>query len=151
MRQVIVNFHGLGTPERTLEAGEANYWVSPDLFAQTLDLADRLRTQVSTTFTFDDGNLSDLTIGAEALARYGIKAQFFILSARVDQPGSLARSDIQQLQKMGHSIGTHGADHVDWKALDGIGMVRELGRGSPDHRRDHWPVSHGRRDSVWAL
>lgn len=126
MRQVIVNFHGLGTPERILETGEADYWVSPDLFAQTLDLAGRLKTKISTSFTFDDGNLSDLTIGAEGLASYGIKAQFFILSARIDQPGSLGCTDIQELQKMGHMIGTHGADHVDWKALGTVGLVREL-------------------------
>jgi len=126
MRQVILNFHGLGTPERALETGEVDYWVSPDLFAQILDLAGHLKTEVVTSFTFDDGNLSDLTIGAEGLAGYGIKAQFFILSTRIDQPGSLGRTDIQELQKMGHMIGTHGADHVDWKALGAAGMVREL-------------------------
>ncbi len=126
MRRIILNFHGLGTPARTLEPGEAAYWVSGDFFAQTLDLAVRLKDRVETHVTFDDGNLSDLEIAAPVLARHDRQAQFFVLSDRIGQAGSLSADDIRELLAAGHGIGSHGANHVDWKALDGAGQAREM-------------------------
>lgn len=126
MRRVIFNFHGLGTPARSLEAGEAAYWVAPDILAGTLDLAERLKTKVDTHFTFDDGNLSDLEIAAPLMAQYGRTATIFVLSARIGLPGSLSAADIQALHKAGHCIGSHGANHVDWRMLDRDGQVREF-------------------------
>jgi len=126
MRQVILNFHGLGPPARRLEPGEENYWVDPDFFFEILDLVRHLRDRVSTCFTFDDGNYSDISIGAEGLARHGHKAIFFVLAGRVDEPGSLGRGDIKDLQRAGHFIGSHGYDHLDWRAQDDAGLVWEL-------------------------
>jgi peptidoglycan/xylan/chitin deacetylase (PgdA/CDA1 family) len=126
MRRVILNFHGLGTPGRALEPGEAVYWVSEDFFAGTLDLAARLMPRVETHFTFDDGNLSDLGIAAPLLARHGRQAQFFVLSDRIGQAGSLGPQHIRALQEAGHLIGNHGATHVDWKRLDEAGRAREM-------------------------
>lgn len=126
MRHVILNFHGLGTPVRTLEKGEAAYWVSEDTFAHTLALADSLSPDIETHFTFDDGNLSDFEIAAPLLAAQGRTAQFFVLSDRIGQPGSLSVSAIRSLQEAGHSIGSHGAAHVDWKTLDAAGQAREM-------------------------
>lgn len=126
MRQVILNFHGIGEPGRTLEDGEAPYWISEAFYADILALCDRVRDRVDIGFTFDDGNLSDLKIGAEGLARYGFGAQFFVLSSRLDTPGSLASSDLMRLQEMGNTIGNHGANHVDWRELDPNGVTREL-------------------------
>ncbi len=129
MRQVILNFHGIGArgspPPRSLEPGEADYWVTPEFFAETLILSQKLADRVRTDFTFDDGNRSDLEIAAEPLASAGISAQVFVLAGRLDHPGSLGADDIAALQKMGHGIGSHGADHVNWKTLDGTGQARE--------------------------
>lgn len=130
MRRVILNFHGLGTPARPLEEGEARYWVAPEVFEGTLALAERHKSRVETHITFDDGNLSDAEIAGPMLAERGLKAQFFVLSSRIDQPGSLRAEDMRALQAEGHEIGTHGSDHVDWKALDAVGTAREL-----DHAR----------------
>lgn len=127
MRQVYLNFHGIGEPKRPLEEGEAPYWVSPDFFEATLALAHDLRDVVRTCFTFDDGNLSDLEIGAEHLTRHGWRAQFFVLSSRIGTPGSLGETEIRELLRMGHAIGNHGADHVDWTGLDKSGLACELG------------------------
>ena len=125
MRRVILNFHGLGTPARPLEPGEAPYWVSPEFFADTLALVQRLKPHVETHITFDDGNLSDLEIAAPLLAEHGMQARFFVLSARIGQPGSLSADDIRALQGAGHLIGSHGAGHIDWKGLDAPGQIRE--------------------------
>lgn len=126
MRQVYLNFHGIGLPQRTLEPGEARYWIPADLFAETLHLAAHVRDKAAVRFTFDDGNISDLLIGADQLTKYNITAKFFVLSSRIGHPGSLGISDILELRKMGHEIGSHGADHVDWASLDERGRMREF-------------------------
>jgi peptidoglycan/xylan/chitin deacetylase (PgdA/CDA1 family) len=126
MRHVILNFHGIGEPGRPLEDGEAPYWISQEFYGDILALCDHYRDRVDINFTFDDGNKSDLSIGAEGLAKFGFTAQFFVLSSRLDTLGSLSSVDLLRLQEMGNSIGNHGADHVDWRGLDPNGVMREL-------------------------
>lgn len=128
MRQIIFNIHGIGTPERELEPGEAAYWISPEQFREAVAMARDHRTDVG--FSFDDSNRSDLTYGAPILRdagnSQGISADFFVLAGRIDQPGSLSADDIRALRDMGHRIGSHGMDHVDWTGLDAAGARREL-------------------------
>ena len=126
MRRVILNFHGLGAPLRKLDPGEERYWVTRDIFSATLELAEKLKSRVETHITFDDGNVSDYKIAAPLLQEYGRKAQFFVLSSRIGQRGALGRDDILALHTEGHGIGSHGADHVDWRELDEAGQVREF-------------------------
>lgn len=124
-RRVIINFHGIGAPTRPLDAGEAPYWVAPDLLAETLNLAERFKNMVETWLTFDDGNASDLAVGAELLAGHGRKARFFVLAGRLGQPGALSAEDLCALAAAGHRVESHGFDHVDWTTLDDAGRHRE--------------------------
>ena len=125
MRHVILNFHGLGAPDqRPLEPGEDRYWIDAQVLRDTIDLSQQMRDKVDVKFTFDDGNLSDFTIGAPLLNAAGISAQFFVLADRIDQPGSLSTAQIRELVAQGHQIGSHGAAHVNWKTAD---LDRELG------------------------
>lgn len=128
MHDVLVNFHGLGTPRRELEAGEAPYWITVDAYEAILDMAASgdfgPRTRFG--FTFDDGNLSDADIGAPALEKRRFRAHFFPLSSRLDTAGSLTTEDVRRLIDAGHVVGSHGADHVDWRTLDDDGAHREL-------------------------
>jgi peptidoglycan/xylan/chitin deacetylase (PgdA/CDA1 family) len=126
MRQVILNLHGLGMPHCSLELGEKRYWTGPDLLRDALDAACCHSGVVEVFFTFDDGNRSDLEIGAPLLAERGYFATFFVLAARIDQPNYLSGVDIRALLSMGHRIGSHGADHVDWTGLDNTGVTREM-------------------------
>lgn len=126
MRRVILNFHGIGTPQRELEKDEYKYWVAPEIFEASLEHALRLKGRIDVAFTFDDGNISDLEIAAEPLAQAGYSAEIFVLSSRLDMAGSLGASEIKSLQNMGHRIGSHGADHVSWKTQDKIGLNKEL-------------------------
>ena len=123
----IVNFHGIGTLDRSLRSDEVAHWLSEDQFQQTLDLIERLR-EISDpiSLTFDDSNVSDLTIVAPELARRGMTASFFILTGRIGQAGSLDADDIRTLRGMGHRIGSHGVDHLDWRKLDNKGLRHEL-------------------------
>ncbi|MEX0338904.1 MAG: polysaccharide deacetylase family protein [Arenibacterium sp.] len=125
MRRIILNFHGIGEPKRPLETGEAAYWVTEGFFEDCVRLAEQKSDQVETQFTFDDGNLSDLEIGASVLARAGRTATFFVLAGRIGTKGSLSAQDIRHLADAGHQIGNHGADHVDWVKLDADGRTRE--------------------------
>lgn len=118
MRQVILNFHGLGRIPEGIEEDECPYWISTDRFNAILDLAERVADRARLRVTFDDGNASDLEIAAPILNERGLTATFFVLSDRLTRPGYLAGEDLQALLGMGHAIGVHGAGHVDWTKLD---------------------------------
>ncbi len=126
MRHVILNLHGLGPPPRPLDPGEDRYWVAPDLLAAALDLAARHAGRVRVDFTFDDGNISDIEIGARLIEGAGRTATFFVLADRIGQPHFLDADHLRELIARGHKIGSHGAAHVDWTGLDEVGLQREL-------------------------
>lgn len=121
---IILNFHGVGIPGRSLEPGEAPYWISIDQFHAIV--AELQSTPHRIGITFDDGNTSDLEICAPILAEKGFSAKVFVLAGRLGEAGSLSAADLLQLQEMGFEIGSHGHDHVDWRRLDKAGQMREL-------------------------
>jgi peptidoglycan/xylan/chitin deacetylase (PgdA/CDA1 family) len=121
-----INLHGIGAPQRTLEPGEAPYWISEAQYAALLQAiaASRLRDRIH--ITFDDGNLSDLEIGLPGLLEHGLRADFFVLTGRLDQPGSLACADVLALQRAGMGVGSHGVDHLDWSGLSAQALQDEI-------------------------
>lgn len=125
-RNIILTFHGIGTPQRDLEPGEHPYWVSESRFREIVDLAAALSDRVQCEFAIDDGNISDATIAAPYLAKRGFAAQFFVLTDRIGKAGSLDRAALRDLTDMGHAIGSHGSEHKDWRKLDSQGYVREV-------------------------
>jgi len=126
MRHVILNLHGLGTPPKTLDPGEDRYWVAPDLLAVALDLAAKNKGRVRVDITFDDGNRSDIEIGAPLLEAAGWRGCFFVLADRIGQPHYLSAEHLRELVARGHRIGSHGAAHIDWTGLDDAGFDHEL-------------------------
>lgn len=116
-------FHGIGEPGRDLEPGERRYWIGRESYEAILDvLVGRPEVRIS----FDDGNLSDLTIGLPGLVERGLSATFFVLAGRLGTPGSLDHAGVAHLRTAGMRIGTHGMDHVSWRGLDPSGVRREL-------------------------
>ncbi|MFN3938083.1 MAG: polysaccharide deacetylase family protein [Gemmobacter sp.] len=124
-------FHGIGTPARALEPGEAPYWVAVDAFEDLLDriaahpLRDRIR------ISFDDGNLSDHDIALPRLLARGLTADFFVLAGRIGQPGSLDAGQIRALAAAGMGVGSHGIAHRAWAGM-GADLLREELEGSRD-------------------
>ena len=57
-------FHGIGTPQRTLEPGEDRYWVAIDEF---LAMLDAIAAAPGVRISFDDGNASDIEIALGGL------------------------------------------------------------------------------------
>jgi len=81
-------FHGIGVPRRSLEDGEARYWIDRDALRWVLDLA---AADPNVRVSFDDGNASDIEIGLEELLQRGLRASFFPLAGRLNKAGSAGR------------------------------------------------------------
>lgn len=124
IQQIGVIFHGIGTPARRLEPGEAPYWISVERFEALLDAIamDRGRYRI----TFDDGNLSDHAIALPRLLARGLRAEFFVLTGRIGHPGSLGSQEIADLLVAGMGIGSHGVAHRDWRKLGAAALCIEL-------------------------
>ena len=124
--QIGLIFHGVGAPGRSLEPGEAPYWIDRKLFAEVLDRVRALPDPARVQLSFDDGNLSDLEIGLPMLVERGLRADFFALTGRIGQAGSLDIAGIRALQDAGMGIGSHGIAHRDWRRLDAAALKDEL-------------------------
>jgi peptidoglycan/xylan/chitin deacetylase (PgdA/CDA1 family) len=120
---VNICFHGVGTPQRELEPGEAGYWVSVDAFRRILD---EIAGWPDVAISFDDGNDSDLGIGLPELRSRGLAATFFPLAGRLGAAGSLGAADVRELAAAGMRIGTHGMAHRSWRGMDQATTTTEL-------------------------
>jgi peptidoglycan/xylan/chitin deacetylase (PgdA/CDA1 family) len=116
-------FHGIGSPQRSLERDEDRYWISKDLYSRVLmEVAEREDVAIS----FDDSNASDVEIGLDGLLQHKLTATFFVLAGRLGHDGSLRARDLEDLRQQGMRIGTHGMDHVPWRSLTPAQQHREL-------------------------
>lgn len=118
----ILTFHGLGIPPRSLETGEDSVWLDGSSFRSVLDA---VRDRPDVRITFDDGNLSDLTVALPELLRRGMTARFFVCTGRIDHRHFLDQSALRELLDAGMTIGSHGHDHVPWRRLRGMDADRE--------------------------
>ncbi|MFF2271637.1 polysaccharide deacetylase family protein [Agromyces sp. NPDC058136] len=116
-------FHGIGIPVAEREPGESRYWVTEDAFLRILD-AVGAHPQVR--LSFDDGNRSDVAVALPALQERGLRATFFALAGRLDDPASLGAADLRELHDAGMGLGSHGWAHIPWRGLDTATTHREL-------------------------
>jgi peptidoglycan/xylan/chitin deacetylase (PgdA/CDA1 family) len=121
--RVNICFHGIGTPGRELEPGEAPYWVSADFFAQLLD---HVAADPRVGLSFDDGNASDVDIALPALRARGLRAAFFPVAARIGRPGSVDDAGVRALIDEGMTVGSHGMHHRAWRGLEPADLDEEL-------------------------
>lgn len=122
-RAVILNFHGIGEPERPMEPGEERFWISAAAFEEILDaaIAHPRRVQI----TFDDANASDYAVALPALRSRGIRARFFVITDRIGRPGSLGTEQLVEMARSGMRFGTHGASHRPWPELARAGRLHD--------------------------
>jgi peptidoglycan/xylan/chitin deacetylase (PgdA/CDA1 family) len=126
MAHIGITFHGIGEPGRTLEPGEAPYWVDVPRFEAVLAAISATASPARFVVTFDDGNHSDHAIALPRLKALGIPGLFFVLTGRMGKPGSLAGSHLRELLDAGMAIGSHGADHRDWTRLSERDLEAEV-------------------------
>lgn len=124
--QFVLTFHGIGPPERPLDHGEARYWLTQGRFEALLDKALAWSGCRELVVTFDDGNRSDLTIALPALLKRGLIGHFFVLSGKLGRQGYLRKSEVRALANAGMRIGSHGAEHVDWRRVPDEVLDNEL-------------------------
>lgn len=118
-----LTFHGIGDPERRLDPGEQDVWVSRDRFLVLLDsIADRRDVAIS----FDDGNASDVEYALPALRERGLSATFFVVAGRLGAPAFLDETAVRELATAGMTIGCHGMRHRPWRRLDSRALHEEL-------------------------
>jgi peptidoglycan/xylan/chitin deacetylase (PgdA/CDA1 family) len=122
-RAINLTFHGIGDPERALDPGEGDVWVSR---AQFLSLLDCAVGRDDVRITFDDGNASDLEIALPALRERGLTATFFVVAGRLDIPRFLDEAGVRELAAAGMEIGCHGMRHRAWRGLDDGSLDEEL-------------------------
>jgi len=125
-------FHGIGAPGRDLEPGEAPYWISTDRLERILDQVQAAPRPDLIQLSFDDGNASDHDIALPRLLERKLAADFFVLSGRIGQPGSLSADQIRALRDAGMGVGSHGIAHVKWPALAAADLSHELTRSKQD-------------------
>lgn len=119
-------FHGIGPAGRILEPGEAPYWLETAVFESILDRIAASPQRESFSLSFDDGNASDHDIALPRLLARGLTADFFVLSGRIGQPGSLSPGQVLALQAAGMRIGSHGIGHRDLRRLSDGDLADEL-------------------------
>lgn len=120
---VNICFHGVGEPRRELEPDEDQFWVSLDGFRRILD---EVSVWPSARLSFDDGNASDIELALPLLEERGLRATFFVLAGRLDQPGSLSSDDVAVLARHGMGVGSHGMEHRSWRGLGPAEVRAEL-------------------------
>lgn len=116
-------FHGIGTPPRSVPEAEARYWISTDMFKRVLDIVD---AHSDTELSFDDGNITDLTIAVPELTARGMTGAFFILAGRLGVTGSLAVDDVAEVRAAGMRVGSHGMAHQPWRGLSESEQAKEF-------------------------
>ena len=119
----VLNFHGVGTPERSLTDGERDVWLERRQF---VDILDVVSGRDDVRLTFDDGNSSDVSEALPELIGRGLRAQFFICAARLGTPWFVDEHDLRELRSAGMSLGSHGMDHVRWQRLGRSALDREI-------------------------
>jgi peptidoglycan/xylan/chitin deacetylase (PgdA/CDA1 family) len=127
-RELIINFHGIGTPHSGVGADEEPFWLSRRTFIAMIDRIAFIGEDAGapTSITFDDGNASDATIALPELVKRGLTATFFVCADRIGLPHYLDRSAIGDLLQAGMAIGSHGMRHRDWRKLDDRALDEEI-------------------------
>jgi len=120
---LIINFHGIGQPNRPLLPGESDVWLDTEVFfsllAEAVGFAD-------IEITFDDGNSSDYEVALPRLLQCGIRAQFFVSVGCIGQPGYVSKNQLCEIAAAGMGLGNHGMFHRDWRSVDDHTLLQEI-------------------------
>lgn len=128
MKELILNFHGVGAVPSAVDQAEAAVWWDEAPFLRALDeiAASAPKFEYPITLTFDDGNASDVEIALPALIKRGLKATFFVCAGRVGTANYLDAVGINNLLRAGMTVGSHGMNHVDWRAASDRDLDNEI-------------------------
>ena len=141
----VLQYDGLGTaPPADVEPRLANHWIAPVSLARHLvsiresghrivrlyDAWTRRQGERAAgppvVLTFDDGRAADYEVVFPLLLAAGVRADFFINTARVGRPGYLTWGRIAEMDRAGMSFQSHSHDHVALPTLSARLLRNEL-------------------------
>lgn len=134
----VLMYHGLHADAHAEGRFDAVYSVTPAAFASQLDwllehnfrcvrLDDVRPAQgKQIVISFDDGDVSNLTVALPLLAERGMTAECFVTSDFVGEPGMLSTHDVRTLADAGIGVQSHGRSHRFLEDLDDDSMCVEL-------------------------
>ena len=121
-------YHGLHETPRSAGRFDPVYSVTPSDFARQLDwlagngyagvdMGGALDGTASgqprkVVISFDDGDVTNVTVALPMLRERGMRAEFFVTTGFIDQPGMLSGDDVRALADAGMGIGSHGCSHA---------------------------------------
>ncbi len=142
----VLQYDGLGTSlPSDVDTRLASHWVMPVSLGRQLAAIREHRSRVvrlydawapheegerssrpAVVLTFDDGRAADYEIAFPILLAAGVRAEFFINTARVGQPGYLTWARIADMHRAGMSFQSHAHDHVVLPVLSARILKNEL-------------------------
>jgi len=142
----VLQYDGLGTAlPAEVDARLAAHWVAPVSLGRQLasirehgyrvvrlydawspDGTGERTPRPAVVLTFDDGRAADYEVAFPLLLAAGIRAEFFINTARLGQPGYLSWARIAEMHRAGMSFQSHAHDHVALPALSARLLRHEL-------------------------
>lgn len=143
----ILMYHGLHDSPRSAGRFDPVYSVSPATFARQLDwlggngyagvgleqafggddaAGNTNNPTRKVVISFDDGDVSNIEVALPMLQERGMRAEFFITTGFIDQPGMLSTGDVRALADAGMGIGSHGCSHAFLEDLDEPRLLAEL-------------------------
>jgi peptidoglycan/xylan/chitin deacetylase (PgdA/CDA1 family) len=85
------------------------YKVSPATLLRHLALVPP--SNIKPTFTFDDAGASAISPCADLLESMGLRGVFFVPTSFIGKTGFCSRTDIADLYRRGHTVGSHSSTH----------------------------------------
>lgn len=134
----VLMYHGLHAGEASPGRFDPVYSVTPAAFEAQMDwlrnhgfrttkLDDaKAAGERSVVISFDDGDVSNLTVALPLLAERGMTAECFITSDFIGEPGMLTMQDVRTLADAGVGVQSHGRSHRFLEDLDDEAMFAEL-------------------------
>jgi peptidoglycan/xylan/chitin deacetylase (PgdA/CDA1 family) len=86
------------------------------------------------SLTFDDAWRSQYTNALPALANYGMKATFYLLTGVTADPEYMTKAQMAAVQAAGHEIASHTIDHPHLPTLSAAEIDRQLAQSQADLR-----------------
>jgi peptidoglycan/xylan/chitin deacetylase (PgdA/CDA1 family) len=142
----VLQYDGLGTSlPAEVDARLASHWVAPVSLGRQLasirehgyrvtrlydawaphEIGER-PARPAVVLTFDDGRAADYDVAFPLLLAAGVRAEFFINTARVGRPGYLTWARIAEMHRAGMSFQSHAHEHVALPALSAQLLRNEL-------------------------
>jgi peptidoglycan/xylan/chitin deacetylase (PgdA/CDA1 family) len=141
----VLQYDGLGTSlPADVDERLAGHWITPLALGRQLGLIRELGHRVVRLYdawsrdqeesvarspialTFDDGRVADYEVAFPLLLAAGVRAEFFINTVRIGQPGYLTWRRITEMHRAGMSFQSHSHDHVVLPVLATRALKNEL-------------------------